>query len=433
MLKQRKDVTVIMTLAALLLSVGAITAHAQECVNSRCHSGMGTAEFVHGPVVVGQCVICHTSGNPKHPTGSAGEDFILQAQGKELCYLCHEPMDSLRVVHDPVRKGNCIFCHDPHQSNAEKRLKRMSISQLCFICHEDNKTGKNVVHQPVAAGDCIICHDPHSTSYEGLVKLEGAEQCFLCHLDRRERFELKYKHEPAADGCSDCHDAHATDFSSLLFSDVETLCLDCHSEIENYLKRSSVKHSALNQENCTACHTVHASNYPLQLKGAVREICYLCHKDMETRVKKSMYLHGPVAQDDCYACHDSHGSNYPNILKKAFPPEFYIPYAAGTYALCFECHDSDIFLDRFTTTSTGFRNGEQNLHYLHTNREKGISCYACHEIHAGNQAKHIRREVPFGGGGWMLQVNFSPNRNGGSCVVGCHKPKDYDRIDPVEY
>jgi hypothetical protein len=72
------------------------------------------------------------------------------------------------------------------------------------------------------------------------------------------------------------------------------------------------------------------------------------------------------------------------------------------------------------------------MHFLHVNKEKGRSCKACHEVHAGNQDKHVRKEVPFGGS-WKLPVNFTKTPNGGSCVVGCHKPKAYDRTNPVKY
>jgi len=428
-----KVLTGILAVAALFVFTSAFPVQAQECVNSKCHSGMGKAKFVHGPVGVGQCVVCHTSGNPKHPTKSVKEDFKLQAQGKELCYLCHERKDDQKVVHEPIADGDCISCHDPHQSDTEKQLTQATTSDLCFSCHTNDKTNKNMVHGPVASGDCNICHNPHSTPYKGLVELEGADLCFLCHEDRRDQFELKYKHEPVVEGCSGCHDAHATDFPFILYSDGETLCLGCHSEMDKHLKESSVKHSALDQKRCTVCHTAHASDYPRQLKASTKEICYVCHKDLGAQVKSAKYLHGPVAQDDCYACHDSHGSNYTKILKKPFPAEFYKAYATENYAICFDCHNSDIALDKFTTTLTGFRNGDQNMHFLHINREKGRSCKACHEMHAGDQAKHIRKEVPFGGSGWMLPVNFTLNKNGGNCVVGCHKPKDYDRVNPVKY
>ena len=90
----------------------------------------------------------------------------------------------------------------------------------------------------------------------------------------------------------------------------------------------------------------------------------------------------------------------------------------------------DAFVEKLDLT--GFRNGNLNLHFLHVNREKGRSCRTCHEVHAGNQAKHIRNDVPFGKA-WMLPIDFTENRNGGTCVAGCHKPKDYNRVNPVAY
>lgn len=92
---------------AMLIVLGmAAQVSAQECVSAQCHSSMGKAKFVHGPVGVGQCVVCHTNGNPKHPTKSVKTDFKLQATGKDLCYLCHEPKDTLPVVHGPIAKGD---------------------------------------------------------------------------------------------------------------------------------------------------------------------------------------------------------------------------------------------------------------------------------------------------------------------------------------
>ncbi|MDK2793350.1 MAG: hypothetical protein PWQ25_2213, partial [Deferribacteres bacterium] len=34
---------------------------------------------------------------------------------------------------------------------------------------------------------------------------------------------------------------------------------------------------------------------------------------------------------------------------------------------------------------------------------------------------------------WELPINFTKTKTGGSCVVGCHKPKEYDRLNPVKY
>jgi predicted CXXCH cytochrome family protein len=66
---------------------------------------------------------------------------------------------------------------------------------------------------------------------------------------------------------------------------------------------------------------------------------------------------------------------------------------------------------------------------VHVNKDKGRTCTACHDPHASNQAKHVRYEVPFGA--WSYPINLTTTATGGSCVVGCHAPKKYDRQNPL--
>jgi len=219
----------------------------------------------------------------------------------------------------------------------------------------------------------------------------------------------------------------------MLYAQGKELCYKCHTRVKEHIETSAVQHTALKKGECTNCHTAHSSNYPRQLKAPARDNCYVCHTELGALVAASKFQHGPIKQNDCYACHDPHGSNYTQVLKKEFPENFYMPYKTEYYALCFDCHNKDIALNQFTTKLTDFRNGDTNMHFLHVNKDpKGRSCKACHEVHAGNQQKHIRLEVPFGKK-WTLPVQFTKTETGGRCVVGCHKPKDYDRVNPVTY
>ncbi len=422
-------------LGLVLLVLGGGSAGADDgCVTDKCHPSFGKGAFVHGPVGAGQCIVCHEGGNARHPTKPGSKDFkLVQGGGKALCYLCHERVDANKVIHKPVATGDCVACHDPHQAEAELMLKKGTTSELCFSCHENNKTNRQWVHGPVAAGDCNICHNPHSSAHPNLTEDKGAELCLLCHVDRKEEFTRKYVHGPVGEDCGKCHNAHATDSMYMLYGEGKEMCYRCHKGIRKTIEESAVLHTALKKEKCTACHTAHSSDFPRQLKASTKDVCYVCHTDLGAQVKASKYQHGPVKQNDCYACHDPHGSNYTQILKKAFPPEFYIPYRTENYAICFDCHNKDIALNEFTTKLTDFRNGDLNMHFLHVNKDpKGRSCKACHEAHAGNQEKHVRKDVPFGKN-WKLPVNFTKTPTGGRCVVGCHKPKDYDRVNPVVY
>lgn len=402
------------------------------CVTDKCHPKLGKDAYVHGPVAAGQCAICHQQANANHPSGGKNDFALNEKGGKELCFSCHERNDQNPTVHKPIAKGDCIVCHDPHSSNAELMLKKPTTAELCYSCHDPSKTKKAVVHGPVAAGDCNVCHNPHSTANKGLTEEKGAALCLQCHIDRQEQFKRKYVHKPVEKDCTQCHDAHASNSAFMLVADGKELCYKCHTRTKEHIDTSVVKHSALKEGECTKCHTPHSSNYPRQLKSPTKEVCYVCHDKMGAQVATAKNLHGPVKQNDCYACHDPHGSNYTKVLKKDFPASFYMAYKTENYALCFDCHNKDIALTQFTTKLTDFRNGDTNLHFLHVNKEKGRSCKACHEVHAGDQDKHIRREVPFGKK-WTLPVQFTKTVAGGRCVVGCHKPKDYDREKPVSY
>lgn len=421
------------TLVAFSLSVGIVGVSLAEdtCVSAKCHAQMGKAQYVHGPVGAGQCNVCHVEAKKGHPTGKK-PDFKLAATGKALCEKCHQPVDKFEFKHTPVKNGECTACHDPHQSDAPKQLKKKKTSELCYSCHKNTQQIKKSQHGPVASGDCNVCHNPHSSPNPRQLEAKGNDVCFLCHEDRKAEFTRKYPHKPATESCLKCHDPHNSDHPFMLAMESSALCLSCHKKMDEHLKASTVRHQALDKGPCTTCHTPHSSDYPRQLKTHTKDICFTCHKEMGAKVRAMKYLHGPVQQNDCYACHDPHGSANPLILKKYFPKEFYKPYETASYAMCFDCHNKDIALDKITTKLTNFRNGDTNMHFLHVNKEKGRSCKACHEVHAGDQEKHIRKEVPFGGS-WKLPVSFTKTQGGGSCVVGCHKPKAYDRVTPVKY
>lgn len=404
------------------------------CKTDECHAEYGEKEYVHGPIGIGACAICHKGITDTHPNEDT-VDFEMAASGKELCYFCHEPKDTKETVHKPVLMGECQGCHDPHQSDFPMQLKKGSTKDLCFSCHADNKTNQEHVHGPVAAGDCNICHNPHTSTYPKLLEKQGNELCFMCHIDRMAEFTKKYVHKAAEQSCLNCHDPHGSPNKYMLKKFGKEVCFSCHKDKKEHIENAKVQHGALKEGICTNCHTPHSSDFPRQLKAATKDICYTCHKDIGNQVKSSLYIHGPVQQNDCYACHDPHGSDNPKILKKAFPAKFYMPYKTENYALCFDCHNKEIALDPFTEKLTNFRNGDTNLHFKHVNKDpKGRSCKSCHGPHAGPQPKHIRSSVPFGAGksSWPLPIKFTKTETGGSCEVGCHKKKYYDRVEAVK-
>jgi predicted CXXCH cytochrome family protein len=398
-----------------------------------CHQDMGTAEFVHGPAASGTCVACH------NPHGSTNQ-FHRSRTGAQECYVCHENKKedfAKSYPHEPLKEGNCTDCHDPHQSDTKFQIKADSVKDLCFNCHDANLIKATYLHGPVAAGGCIVCHDPHATDQPKMLVQEEKVLCFMCHEESKKRFERKFTHKPVTESCITCHRPHGSETPMLLVKEESGLCLSCHEklhpELSETIRTAEVPHPPVAEGKCISCHTPHSTNFSKQLKASLKSICFDCHAEVGEEVKAAEYLHGPVENNDCYACHAPHGSDNPRILKEYFPDEFYTPYATEKYAICFDCHNKKIALDKVTTTLTDFRNGNLNLHYLHVNKDpKGRSCKSCHQVHAGNQAKHIRDEVPFGSI-WSYPIEYTQLETGGKCVVGCHKPKQYDREKPVAY
>lgn len=417
----------------------------RSCVTGECHGEMGKAKYVHGPVAVGECTACHIPLDEKTMYDVKKHRFKLAAKKDALCYNCHEERkDTKRVVHGPVKFGLCTACHDPHQSPYRYRLKAWPPSQLCFKCHVNDKTVEREIHGPVAAGDCVACHDPHTSPYKYRLIKQGPDLCYTCHTEKKEEFAGKrFGHPPAKHDCSNCHDPHNSPNAFRVQLPVPDLCLNCHPDKKDHVRTVKTEHEAYKiEKKCLNCHDPHYTDLPKQLKDVPMNLCLKCHdREQQAPDRKLISIkrwlednrdwHGPIRQKDCPACHNPHGTDHFRLLKRVFPREFYAGFALEKYELCFGCHEKTLVLDRYTTTLTGFRNGDKNLHFHHVNQAtKGRTCRACHELHASNNPKHIRDAVPFGE--WQIPINYAKYPNGGKCAPGCHVPRGYNRVTPVE-
>lgn len=297
------------------------------------------------------------------------------------------------------------------------------------------------VHSPFGTGDCDLCHEGKDPKAPGKAIKPVNEVCFYCHEDLQSALTTgKYRHAAAEKDCTVCHNPHNAKLKQLLVAEMPGLCTGCHTGIQ--LKMGSkVKHDALTSgRSCSACHSPHASGVERVLLRLPYDQCVSCHsvdglKDSDGKVMtnfgkllaESPVHHAPIASKDCSACHEPHGSEHTRMAAAEYPPQFYAPFDPANYALCFSCHDEGMATQAETTTDTRFRDGSRNLHFLHVNKTggRGRTCRACHEVHASKQEFLIRQDVPFGPKGWLLNVGFRKDPNGGTCDKTCHASKSY--------
>jgi len=381
------------------------------------------------------------------PTDAAAEGAPESIDPEASCAseACHSDLlDHTRLHWDELlAPGQCLECHKARRRKHE--FRPFDSSKRCYECHEElrerlaSPRGRNQ-HEPVAKGECSACHDPHGSEEGWLLRAEeGLELCGACHEEIVEGVEGEGTvHEPVEDGCGDCHDPHGARYPGLVNMRNARLCEDCHDEVTALAEESPVDHGALrSKKQCMSCHLPHFSREDALLKKPQRDTCLGCHGekvesgeeelvDMKHWLQVNTNWHDPIRENGCTDCHEPHGSDRPRLLAKEFPRALYAPFTIEGYGLCFSCHDESMVTARKTRSATKFRNGSRNLHSLHVKRKKrGRTCLACHEVHASRAPLLIRSYVPYGT--WAMPLRFEKTERGGSCSSGCHRRRSYDR------
>ncbi len=88
---------------------GGIFRSPEEGLCQACHSDLpGDARYVHGPVAVSSCLVCHHYHRSPYPK-------VLLEDPADICAGCHKPADLTDgAYHASVEDRVCIDCHDPH-------------------------------------------------------------------------------------------------------------------------------------------------------------------------------------------------------------------------------------------------------------------------------------------------------------------------------
>ncbi len=136
--------------------------------------------YSHRPWLQGECIACHGGNNQflfqqgKGGGTPEGERVFYTGGGmpgplcgakERLCLGCHADKTAIRAIkerlwlHNPVAKGDCLACHDPHQSRISGILRKPA-DQLCRSCHSPEAIGALIPH-PRGPEPCLSCHNPH--------------------------------------------------------------------------------------------------------------------------------------------------------------------------------------------------------------------------------------------------------------------------------
>jgi predicted CXXCH cytochrome family protein len=123
----------------------------------------------HGIVTKNDCSFCHE----KSPNS-----FRIDSNNSQLCSKCHERQDGEQYVHGPVAVGSCTVCHDPHGSTNLSLLVEKG-EDLCFQCHMAADALRHLMVQGAEDQSflrdkgCGFCHDPHSSDRRFLLRNPG--------------------------------------------------------------------------------------------------------------------------------------------------------------------------------------------------------------------------------------------------------------------
>ena len=409
------------------------------CVTAQCHPAIKATPVVHAPVASDDCGSCHTLADAQKHT------FTIQREKAELCTFCHEfDVAQMPVVHKPVTDGECLGCHNPHGGTTKALVVENSTKELCRRCHDDMTRDRKFLHGPVAQGACDSCHAPHASRFKNLLDAIGPDMCLTCHKEMGPALaNAKFKHKAMDGGCELCHDPHGSNLPMSLPQEPKELCISCHQKTGDRIAAASVKHSAVTDgRTCLNCHSPHASNVADLQKDVTANTCMTCHdKPIKTaagytvaavpEVKNpALHKHGEIKDGSCGGCHEVHGGARRNLLVKPYEQGFFQQFSASNFALCFPCHDVQLVETQKTITSTNFRNGDQNLHFVHANfGNRYKNCRTCHESHAASNDRLVREEFTFGKR--QLPVRFTRTETGGTCAPGCHAVYPYDRVNAV--
>jgi predicted CXXCH cytochrome family protein len=119
--------------------------------------------YTHPPTK--DCTLCHNFNKQKV---FSSQTYLIKPV-PELCYECHvDYTSSASYVHGPVAVGQCLICHNPHKSRIKHLLEKPE-PQFCYLCHNIDTVKLIPAHLVKQQFACTDCHNAHTSSLKYLL------------------------------------------------------------------------------------------------------------------------------------------------------------------------------------------------------------------------------------------------------------------------
>ncbi len=305
----------------------------------------------------------------------------IQAQGNQLCLMCHADVSLFAGSEDPLR----LVVGQDEYANSVHGAMGMS----CIMCHQ----GWTFPHTPeMPEVNCGTCHSSEQTTFDNSVHGYGLE-----------------RGNPQAPTCAACHGTHGILHSSDPESPTHRLrvpetCASCHGT-EGVLTSDRIRlpqpfasysqsvHGLRSEQgveaaaNCTDCHGVHDLRSALDPLSKISSInvsatCGQCHTEVQAEYDAS--IHGRALRaglGDSPSCVDCHGEH---LILSPTDPEGPTRGARLATETCGSCHADPEIISKYSMQGDVVGSFMDSYHGWASRGgyEAAATCYDCHTAHS---------------------------------------------------
>ncbi len=376
----------------------------------------GTNSYADGDTTYnGVCEVCHTQ-TAYHKNDSSGDHTHYTS---ETCRTCHSHLEGFGHG-GATAGGDCIECHG-HDAGYEYDTGKISQGKGTYISHSTHtENDSDDLKGPYI--NCNVCHDINEYPYfktgtdvngDGKYNLSETDVCDNCHSP-----------DGSYNGINESSIGAKNNWrqgvyqGNTLKSGKKKWCATCHDESPGNSEPDGSGVDAPNvigDEDGTypygtgwgyykTGHGLPGGTYPASEAPAAEKECLDCHDSMKAHIDGDArtYSAGSDNYQAGYRLRDINGGSPMDI-----PRTDWDGIVASDFALCFECHDSDIYISS-TNYTTNFREDlTYNSHEYHlqtggaysdrwdsdwdgTTGDSQISCTACHNVHGSPSPRMVR-------------------------------------------